>query len=116
MARSQPRGPLLPGAIKLRALLDSEGIAVPAFCEQNRLDRFKVQRALNGTARRVDVEFARAIELATMRKGKPVVAWQDWLVQVAPSAPSPAPSEPDSRRRRTPAPTRPAAAKVRRAS
>ncbi len=34
----------------------------------------------------------------------------------APSAPSPAPSEPDSRRRRTPAPTRPAAAKVRRAS
>ena len=83
MARSTPRGPLLPGAIKLRALLDAENLSAPAFCELYGLDRFKVQRALNGTARRVDVEFAGAIETATTRNGKPIVTWRDWLL-VAP--------------------------------
>jgi hypothetical protein len=79
MARSKPQGPLLAGARKLRDLLDVERTSVPDFCEANDLDRYKVQRLLNGTQRRCDVDFAAAIEDATIRRGRPVVAWFDWL-------------------------------------
>lgn len=38
---------------------------VPAFCEKYALDRIKVQRILHEDFRRIDVDFAFAIERAT---------------------------------------------------
>jgi hypothetical protein len=78
MPRSKPRGPLLPGAHKLRAFLDSLGTNVPDWCADVGLDRFKVQRVMNGRTQRVDVEFAGEIRDATMQSGRPVVDYQDW--------------------------------------
>lgn len=78
MPRARPLGPLL-GARKLRAFLTEEKTSVPAFCVRNGLDRFKVQRVLNGHQRKVDVDFAFVVEQATMRNGVSVVRWFDWL-------------------------------------
>ena len=46
---------------------------IPAFCEAAGLDRHKVQNAINGKAKRIDVAFAMAIEEAT--SGAVKAAW-----------------------------------------
>lgn len=48
---------------------------IPAFCEAKQQDRFKVQRAIRGEMKRVDMAFATGIELAT--DGAVQAAW--WL-------------------------------------
>jgi hypothetical protein len=54
------------GGRDLRAYLTEHKISVPDFCEKHGLDRIQVQRVLNGDRwKRVTVEFAHAIELAT---------------------------------------------------
>lgn len=59
--------PLSKGARMLRAFVDEnypEG-GVPRFCEVKKLDRIAVQRAMNGSTKRVSVGLAAKIEDAT---------------------------------------------------
>lgn len=48
---------------------------VPRFCEEQKLDRIAVQRALNGEVRRISVDFALAIFEATKGAIK-VAGWR----------------------------------------
>lgn len=62
------------GARDLRAYLDRVGLSVPKFCEANKLERISVQRALNGERRRISVDFAWDIQVATGGE----VQWDRW--------------------------------------
>lgn len=57
--------PPLPGAEPLRAHIDSLDLSVTEWCEKHDLDRFMVQKLLNGKLQRVSVEIAFDIEAAT---------------------------------------------------
>jgi hypothetical protein len=57
--------PPLPGASELRLHIDRQELAVPAWCEKHKLDRFSIQKLLNGKLQRVSVELAFAIQDAT---------------------------------------------------
>jgi hypothetical protein len=51
------------GGRKLIAHIRSLGMTVPDWCDAKGLDRFKVQKVINGQIQRVDCDFAqRAIE------------------------------------------------------
>ncbi len=70
MSRRPPRrsviGPRFDGARELDAYLRDGDIPVPVFCEQNRLDRFHVDRLLRGQAKRSPpVEIVLALQSAT---------------------------------------------------
>jgi hypothetical protein len=62
------------GARLLRAWLHEQQISIPVFSEVHGLDRIMVQRAINGERRRISVDLALAIEVAT-NGGVPVAAW-----------------------------------------
>jgi len=51
--------------------------SIPAFCEKNpSLDRIKVQKAIAGKIKRIDVEFAANVEDAT----EGAIEWRWWIV------------------------------------
>lgn len=85
-----PKFGLTEGARRLREMLDRAGQSVPAFCEANGLDRLKVQRALTGSTKRFDVDFAEDIERAT----KGAIPHGAWRTPDAQAAAAPAPSRP----------------------
>lgn len=72
----------IPAAQKLldhiRGEADGQGKpkTIPAWCQEHRLDRLKVQKAINGDVTRIDVNFAVDCERAT---GGAVPA-EDWYV------------------------------------
>ena len=75
------------GGRKLRAYIDEhyKTGGVPKFCEEKGLPRINVQRALNGERKRISVDLAVAIELAT--GGWVVVKdWQSSTGRVPPKA------------------------------
>lgn len=53
------------GAEQLESYIRRHSGSIPRFCEEHRLDRIKVQRAINGDIQRIDVDFAFDIEHAT---------------------------------------------------
>jgi hypothetical protein len=53
------------GATKLLGHIRDLGISIPDFCEKHGLFRQKVEKAIKGDLKRVDVDFALAIERAT---------------------------------------------------
>jgi hypothetical protein len=53
------------GAEKLLAHIRGLNISIPDFCEKHGLFRQKVEKAIKGDLKRVDVDFALAIERAT---------------------------------------------------
>jgi hypothetical protein len=55
----------LPGASCLRRCVDLAGLSIPDWCEVHGLDRFAIQKLLNGRLQRVSVELAFDIEEAT---------------------------------------------------
>lgn len=55
----------VPGAEKLLAHIRDLGVSIPDFCEQHGLFRQKVEKAIKGGLKRVDVDFALAIQRAT---------------------------------------------------
>ena len=63
----------------LLAHIRAKFITVPAFAEATGIDRIKVQKAIRGEIKRMDVEFAFAIEKAT---GGVVPA--SWWMEIAP--------------------------------
>jgi hypothetical protein len=62
------------GARLLRAWLHETQTSIPVFAEVHGLDRIMVQRAINGERRRISVDLALAIELAT-KGAVPVAEW-----------------------------------------
>lgn len=75
MAEKRRGGDPLPGAEPLRAYIDRLDKSVPEWCEDNGLDRFTIQRLLNGELQRVSVELAFDIEQATSEE----VEWSLWV-------------------------------------
>jgi hypothetical protein len=72
------------GARDLRAYLTEQRLSVPAFCERHGFDRIQVQRVLLGQRwRRITVDFAHAIEVATNGR----ISWQRWLSRTSRRAP-----------------------------
>jgi hypothetical protein len=67
------------GAVKLLAHIRDLGISIPDFCEKHGLFRQKVEKAIKGDLKRVDVDFALAIERATGG----AVTVPDWETQDA---------------------------------
>lgn len=63
------------GGAALLAYVRAHHGSIPAFCETSGLDRLKVQRAINGEIKRVDVAFAEAVEDATSGE----VGWRMWV-------------------------------------
>lgn len=64
--RRQVFGPRSDGARALDAYLREFDISVPHFCEEHRLDRLAVQRALSGkTSKRIGADLAIDVERAT---------------------------------------------------
>jgi len=62
------------GALMLDAWLTLHAVPVPDFAEKHGINRLALQRAMNGTYAKINVELAVAIERAT--KGDvPVEAW-----------------------------------------
>jgi hypothetical protein len=57
--------PPLPGAAPLRKFILASGLTLPDWCEKKKLDRFTVQKILNGQLQRCSVEVAFRIEDAT---------------------------------------------------
>lgn len=53
------------GAEKLLAHIRGLSVSIPDFCEKHGLFRQKVEKAIKGDLKRVDVDFALAIERAT---------------------------------------------------
>jgi hypothetical protein len=66
------------GAEKLLAHIRGLGLSIPDFCERHGLFRQKVEKAIKGDLKRVDVDFALAIERATGA----VVTVPDWETPV----------------------------------
>jgi hypothetical protein len=81
MKITEAKGP--PGAEKLLRHIRESGLSIPKWCEEKGLDRLKVQKAINGSWQRFDVDFALSIERATGGD----VAVADWAT-VDPGSPS----------------------------
>lgn len=60
-------------ASELLAYIRKHYRSIPAFAEENDLDRIKVQKAIRGDIARIDVDFAFAVQIAT--KGKIKAEW-----------------------------------------
>ncbi len=71
----------VPGAEKLLAHIRELGISIPDFCERHGLFRQKVEKAIKGGLKRVDVDFALAIQRATGG----IVTVPDWETREEPS-------------------------------
>lgn len=74
------KGPLTKGGARLRAYLDRNGLTVPEFCDRHGVDRFRLQKAMNGKARKVYVDLALGVERATDGE-VPVPVWDPNVVQ-----------------------------------
>ena len=66
--------PTAPGATLLREYLTSKKSSILAFCEQHKLSRHQIQRYLRGDRRRMSVDFALRIQMATDGE-VPVESW-----------------------------------------
>ncbi len=64
-----------PGAYKLLPYIREHYHSIPAFCEAHGLDRQRVQNAIHGKTRYLDVDFSAGIEKAT----KGYIVHADWL-------------------------------------
>jgi len=53
------------GAEKLLAHIRGLNVSIPDFCEKHGLFRQKVEKAIKGDLKRIDVDFALAIQRAT---------------------------------------------------
>lgn len=72
--RSTPKAPLTRAARVLKRLLKQSGQSVPDFCDAHDLNRFAVQRALNGDQKSFSVDFAYDLQRAT----NGLVKWRWW--------------------------------------
>lgn len=75
--------PDVPAAAKLLEYIRENEGTIPRFAEVHGLDRVKVQKAINGTLKRVDVAFAIACRRATGG----AVAVEDWVLDSEPDSP-----------------------------
>lgn len=69
----EAKGP--PGAFKLLAHIREHFDTIPKFCDKKGIDRIKVQKAIKGEFKRIDVSFALDVQAATDGK----VALEDWV-------------------------------------
>lgn len=72
--RIEKAEPRFRAAEPLLAYIRKHHGSVEAFADHAKLDRIKIQKALNGKIARIDVDFALAIQKATKRK-IPVAWW-----------------------------------------
>lgn len=66
-----------PGGVALRAYLEANGLNIPKFCDLHGLDRIQVQRIMSDPDRRVSVNLAHAIHIATHG----TVSWDVWVTE-----------------------------------
>lgn len=59
---------------RLLKYIRDTGVTIPGFCAQHRLDRHKLQNVIKGGVKRIDVDFALAVQRAT----DGTIAVEDW--------------------------------------